>query len=196
MSVSKRRKVLGAGLAVVVLIVVIAGYLIAKLNGPSQGVINNPTGTSKPQAAIDMTPTPGGGLYASFNYPAALTQVVSSHNTATPNTVTYSYTRQDVESWDLEIVIFVNPSGQLTNDSAYTYRKMHPQEFQDTQTVINGQNIDVMTDKAAPGFSKLAFLIHGKYQATVSLYGNDADGTAGLQATFNMVLQSWHWLAT
>jgi hypothetical protein len=140
-----------------------------------------------------MTPTPGGGLYASFNYPAALSQVVGGETIA-PTLVNYDYSYRDIESWNLEIIIYTNPSGNLTNDSPYTYRQLHPAIFQESKTTINHQPVDIMTDKTAAGFGKLAFLIHGQYQATISLTGNDANGVDDLQATFNMVLNSWRWL--
>jgi hypothetical protein len=191
----KRRKLKLVAVGSIIIAIVLVIVIVAELNKPAQGTISgNRSGTLQQTAApIDLTPTPGGGRYVSFNYPAALEQTVSSQ-LVTPDVASYDYTYHDIESWNLEIVVFTNPSGQLTNDSPYTYRKAHPDIYQESQASFNNQAVDIMTDKTAEGFSKVAFLIHGQYQATVSLYGDDAAGPGYLQTSYNMVLNSWHWL--
>lgn len=85
------------------------------------------------------------------------------------------------------------PSGQLKDNNGYQVRKINPSTYQESHIVLNNKPIDVMTDKTVGGFSKVAFLINGQYQATISLYGDDANGLDVLQSTLNMVLSTWRW---
>jgi hypothetical protein len=192
MSKQLRRVGIGTVIAIVVLLVVFE--IISKLNQPAQGVISAPSSAQLAEVSLNLTPTPGGGRYASFNYPAALNQTASG-KLVTPVVAAYEYSYRDVESWNLAIDILLIPSGQLTDNNSYQVRKINPQQYQESHVTVNNQSIDVMTDKTVSGFSKVAFLIHGQYQATVSLYGDDPSGVGDLQSTFNMVLDTWHWLA-
>ncbi len=194
MSVMSRRQRLVIVGVVVVAVTLLVFEIIIKLNRPARGTISISGSSQSHKTAIDMTPTPGGGRYASFSYPAALHQVASGQ-IITPVVAIYDFSHSDIESWNLAIEILQIPSGRLADNSSYQLRRMKPQQYQESHVVINHQTIDVMTDKTVGGFSQVAFLIRGQYQATVSLYGDDPGGIGSLQSTLNMVLQTWHWLA-
>jgi hypothetical protein len=50
-----------------------------------------------------------------------------------------------------------------------------------------------MTDKTITYYNKVAFLVRGSYQATISLSGDDQGGEGNLVKTLNMILGSWTW---
>jgi hypothetical protein len=50
-----------------------------------------------------------------------------------------------------------------------------------------------MTDTSTGEFSKVAYLFHGNYQASVALVSDDSPDTNSLSTAFNMVLNSWSW---
>ena len=184
----------GVSIVVVIIAAVVIFEIVSKLNKPAQGLVSNPTSAQSAQAVIDLIPTPGGGRYASFSYPSIMQQVANS-KLITPVIAIYNYSYRDVESWKLAIEVLQIPSGQLTDNNSYQTRKLNPQQYQESHETINSQMIDVMTDKTVGGFSKVAFLVHGQYQATISLYGDDPSGVDILQKTFDMALGNWHWLA-
>ena len=191
---SKKRKLVIIGVVIAIVALGAVFEIASKLNKPAQGTISVSNSAQSAQTAIDLTPTPGGGRYASFSYPAALHQVANSQ-IVTPVVAIYDFSHSDVESWNLAIEILQIPSGRLADNTSYQLRKIKSQQYQESHVVINNQTIDIMTDKTVGGFSQVAFLVHGPYQATVSLYGDDSSGVGSLQSTFNMVLQTWHWLA-
>lgn len=162
------------------------------INKPSQGVIYTPSGSQTSQSSINLTPKLINGKYATFNVPSCLTQVANS-KIITPELSTYNFSYKDIEPWNLAIDILNIPTGKITDNNAYQVRQINPTMYAPSQININGQNITVMTDKSTGGFSKVAFLVNGQYQATISLYGDDIYGTKPLDSTFNMVLSSWHW---
>ena len=190
---NRRRRLVGVSIVVVIIAAVVIFAIVSKLNKPAQGLVSNPTSAQSAQAVIDLSPTPGGGRYASFSYPSIMQQVVSS-KLITPVVAIYNYSYRDVESWKLAIEVLQIPSGQLADNNSYQTRKLNSQQYQESHETINSQVIDVMTDKTVGGFSKVAFLVSGQYQATISLYGDDPSGVDILQKTFDMVLGNWHWL--
>jgi hypothetical protein len=141
---------------------------------------------------ISMTPAVFTGKTISFSYPDGLAKKQPSPLVG-PDVEKASFTAKDIVTWNLEIDVTNNGSQPLSGDSGYSFRVQHPDIYQPSTAQVDGQSVPVMTDKSAPGFSKVAFLQHGQYQATVSLIGDDADGSAPLQAAFTMVLSSWHW---
>jgi hypothetical protein len=195
--VSRKRILLGFSIIIGVAVVLVAIKLTSlAFNRPAQGTISTTNGTEQPaQAGIDLRPEPISGTYVSFSYPRGLTRTADSKLIG-PVVAMYNFSHHDVESWNLAIEILVIPSGQLADNNSYQLRKINPNTYQESHITVNNQLIDIMTDKTAGGFSKVAFLVHGQYQATVSLYGDDANGLGDLQSTFTMVLGTWHWLAS
>lgn len=187
--VSKRRAWWTLALLV---IVVVAWLVISKLNQPAKGTVSYaPVQPEQTTASFNAKPVKVMGQYATFSYPAGLK--VAKNNPINPPLVEeFNYSYQDVETWNLSIGITKN-SGGVSNDSAYQFRKTKPDIYKESTQVVNNQNVVIMTDTGAGGFSKIAFLAGNGLSATVSLYGDDAAGLGNLTKTFNMVLGSWRW---
>ena len=101
----------------------------------------------------------------------------------------HNYSDHDIEVRNLAIASLFVPSGNLSDNNAYQFRKANPNTYQESNVTTNGKTVTVMSDTTVAGFSKVAFLTNGRYQATVSLIGNDSDGLDSLQAAFNQVLK-------
>jgi hypothetical protein len=139
-----------------------------------------------------MQPTLINGEYVSFDYPKGM-RVVPKNSIGSPVVSVYDFSYNDIESWDLAISIFLVPSGKLSDNNAYQLREMNSAEYTQSTQVINGQSIIIMTDNTIGYYNKVAFLVHGQYQATISLSGDDQDGNTNLIKTLNMILNSWTW---
>jgi hypothetical protein len=169
-------------------------YAVMQLNQPVQGVIK--VGPAKPgpdSFTVSLAPKTQTGRYASFSYPAGMTPRRPEPVRA-PYVASYAYNARNVESWVLAVDIANNPTGTLSGNSSYNLRKNNPAQYLESQTIVNGQTVTVMTDITVGSFSKVAYFTHGHLLATVSLLGNDASGTQPLQTSFDMALSSWHWL--
>jgi hypothetical protein len=195
----KRKIIISLNLLLAVAVVAVGIKLVSTIfNSPSQGSINYNSKTAKLTSnslnyTPNLTPKPIVGKYADFSYPAGL-MAASTNPQYAPYEESFKYTHQDVESWILAIDVLTYTNGQLSNNSAYTLRKNNPTQYQESHMTINGQSIDIMTDKTVGGFSKVAFLVKGDSIATVSLLGDDTAGLQPLETTFNMVLTTWRWL--
>ena len=179
------------------LVVILGGVIlfIKQFSQPDQGIIKVGGSSSSPPTSItvSLVPTLGSDKYVSFDYPSGMSKQ-SSAVVVAPSVADFIFTARDIQSWLLAIDITSDPSGNLANNSGYTLRKNNPNEYHESQVMIHGVAIPVMTDTTAPAFSQVAFLSHENWVATVSLIGDDADGAQPLQTSFNMVLNSWHWL--
>jgi hypothetical protein len=190
----RRRLTLLSGLLVIVAGVIIGKSFVSRLNQPTSGTITTSTPHSgQAEYNVNLTPKPKVGKYASFNYPAGMT-LKNSATIATPGVEELVFTARDTTAWLLAIDVSMPRGGLLISDSGYADRLNSPSLYQESQVTINGQSVIIMTDKSAASFSKVAYLMHGPFLATVSLTGNDATGTTPLQTTLNMVLSSWIWL--
>ncbi|HEV2403110.1 MAG TPA: hypothetical protein VGS08_02825 [Candidatus Saccharimonadales bacterium] len=172
--------------------VLVATYVYRVISKPAFGTIALPKVSNSSTPAVSMKPVTIMGPYQSFDYPDLLA-VEPNSPLVYPVVAMYNYTYRDVQTWDLAIEIYKISSGSFSSNSAYLYRKEHPQIFAESQKIIGDQSADIMTDTSVGDFSKLAFLSNGKYQATISLIGDDPAGTANLQNTFDMVLRTWKW---
>jgi hypothetical protein len=186
-----------AKLGLVSLIVI--GLLIAVIKGMSY--LTGPVhATDIPASAtpissapsFDMQPIPISNPYASFTYPAALKPMPtqSPHGSAL---VTYTYGYRDIESWELNITVNRLAEPILTDDGGYDFRKVNPNRYEESTTTIGQNSFKIMSDTTAGGFSKVAFNLHGSLSADISLYGDDPNGQADLNATFQQILSSWQW---
>ena len=160
---------------------------------PAQGVIYAVNTALFSQGSIDMTPKVLIDDYASFSYPKGLT-TSRSISYGPPVVAAYNLTYRDIQTWHLAVTILKVPSGNLNDNNAYQFRKINPEKYEASELVVGGKRAAIMTDKTASGFSQVAFLVNGQYQAIVSLYGDDSHGSASLQSTLTMILSSWHWL--
>lgn len=190
---SLRNKRIIAVLVVAALVAAAASALKIIGNAPVKGVIStgSAAGQQPPVSAFDLTPVPVQGSYAGFDYPRGLNRV-ADNPLVPPVLAMYNFQHRDVESWQLAIAILSIPSGNLGDNNAYQFRKTKPDTYRLSYLTIRGQQVPVMSDLSA-GFSKVAFLVHGPYQASISLHGADAEGVGPLDSTFMMVLNSWQW---
>ncbi len=180
-----------------VLVVIFVFVILPRLNGPSSGTALNPSivnDASAKQLVFDFTPRTVLGTYASFTVPTSLQDTPSSKLVG-PDLEKHDFMYRDVATWVLAIDVLRIPSGRLSDNGSYTYEKVYPAIYEPSQETINGHSVPVMTNKTVGGFQKIAYLVYGPYQAEISLYGDDASGSDKLQATFDMILSSWQWLA-
>jgi hypothetical protein len=190
---SVKRRVIGVGILILLLCGGLAAYsLIHFIDTPSESKITNAPIAASTTTAFNNTPAIVHNKFFTFSYPTALSpqtqQPLSGSEIAA-----YSYTYRDVESWQLTVVALEPSAPILGNDSAYSYRIQHPDQYQLSNETINGQLVKVITDTQAGGFSKVAFLIHGSEIANISLLGDDPMGTGLLNKTFSQVIDSWAW---
>lgn len=191
---SRRRKRILLFLVIIVFCVAVASRIaILAIDQPTTSTIKVGKVTQAGYSYnVNLTPTTQIGKTVSFNYPVGLVPQ-TQQPVGSPIVEQFSYQARDIESWLLAVSVSTLPAGDLTQNSAYSYRVANPKIYQASHETINNQAISLMTDKTADGFSQLAFITHGNLVATVSLTGNDASGSAPLKTAFNIVLQSWHW---
>jgi len=72
-------------------------------------------------------------------------------------------------------------------------RKAYPTKYSESTQVVNGQNVFMFSDQTISSYNKVAFLLHGSYQATISLSGDDPSGQVILASTLTMILSTWAW---
>jgi len=166
--------------------------LLNYVDKPSVGSITNSKITNIVAPALNMTPTLFSSQYASFDYPAILKK---DHKNPSVNPVVddYLFSYNDIESWNLAISIYLIPAGELVDNNSYQVREIHTDQYQQSTQLINDHNVIIMTDKTITYYNKVAFLVRGSYQATISLSGDDQGGEGNLVKTLNMILGSWTW---
>ncbi|HUD05376.1 MAG TPA: hypothetical protein VMR18_00430 [Candidatus Saccharimonadales bacterium] len=175
-------------------IVLVGRVISTAINQPVTAKLVAGKSTSSPGTYdIALTPVLKTGRYVSFRYPKGLT-LNPPQKPYGSIVEEYVFFAHDVESWQLGIDITKVTIGGLDGFGSYVIREQNPKEYTLSSVVANGQTIPVMTDLLAGEFSKVAYLVHGDYIATVSLTGDDSSGVAPLQTTFSMVLNSWRWL--
>ena len=182
------------GLILVLITGLIIGgkQVLSLFDGPSAGSVSAGKTKTVTGSVFDMTLVTIHGKYISFNYPAGITHSTSPKLIA-PDVENFSFIKHDIETWNLEIAVTSAPNG-LTSFASYSYRSLHPDIYQLSQRSVGKQMAIIMTDKTAPGFSEVAYLVQGSLIGTISLYGDGSQGTKNLQSTFGMVLNSWQWL--
>jgi hypothetical protein len=141
---------------------------------------------------FNNTPIAVKNAYFSFTYPAAM-HTYPVQKLSTPELANYSYGYSDSESWQLTVSDQALNESSLTQDSAYVFRTQNQNQYILSTVTIGDQQVPVMTDEKASGFSKLAFLLHGSDVIHVSLYGDDTSGTSILNNVFMQVLNSIKW---
>ena len=190
---SKKKKVIF--LLVGLFVILLCLYLInSYINAPSQGqVITSPvSATNSNSGSFNWAPTKYTDKYISFQYPSALANSpVKNSNPTIIDLTRFSYS--DLRTWLLTIEVVNVPSGSLEDNSAYKSREINPVNYQLVKLLINGQNLPIYVDKTTDNFNKVAFLVNGTRQATVSLTGNDSVSNNNLQNTLLLVHSSWQW---
>ncbi len=189
---SKRKRVLVIGLGCLGVVILALLLFSAAANAP-HGAAKIVVQSSKPTgSSINMTPVSITTTYASFEYPAAFTQTPTG-GLMTHEVAGYTMVHHDVATWSLAIEILSIPTGNLSDNNSFQYRKVNPQTYAENQFAVNGQTVTEMTDTTYGGFSKVAFLVHGQYQAVISLYGDDPSGLNNLRLSLTMIEKTWHW---
>ena len=165
---------------------------LSRINQPVSGVITVKDSPTKTGYNVNLNPKQITGKHLSFDYPSGLTPQKTDPVTA-PNAETFKFSAHDVMTWLLSVNVSTPKGDSLNADSGFSYRLANPDTYQESQITINNQTVEIMTDKTA-SFSKVGYILHGPLLATVSLYGDDAQGTQPLQTSFMMVLNSLRWL--
>lgn len=161
-------------------------------NSPAQAGAIYTQNIATPGSQLRLTPVKVTNSYASFDYPSIMT--LTSNNALTSHELAnYTFVHRDIATWNMTIEVLYVPSGKLADNNSYQFRHVSPERFIETNALINDNNIAIMTDSTYGGFSKVAFMVHGPYQAVISLYGDDQNGLTNLEKTFSMVLNTWDW---
>lgn len=166
--------------------------IYTKLNSPDLGKVSSQPSTIQNTPSFDLKPKLITSKYASFQYPEAINQV-ANNKLVTPVVAMFNFSYHDTVTWNLAIDILNIPSGELTDNDSYKVRVLNPSIYSPSQLKIGNKTFPVMSDKTAGDYSKVAFLVDGQYQATVSLSGDDINGYAPLDSTLNLILSSWQW---
>jgi hypothetical protein len=177
----------------ILVLVIIAGVFLlgTYMDKPSVGRITEDGAGVSTESAFNFTPVKVTDKFIAFSYPKSLHKVPNNPQYA-PQVDEFNYSYKDSQTWDLSISTD-QVSYAMTSNSGYMLRKNSPQEFVESQQSVDGAIAYIFEDKTATGFSKVAFMQHGGYQASVSLTGDDSGVETNLQKTFNQVLSSWHW---
>lgn len=178
---------------VVLILIIIMSILVVRLEQPqSVQAVFGKSITSQSGFNVNLTPTAYKDSFVAFNYPKGLSKKHSNPLAATDVDI-INFSAQDILSWTLAIDITNTGSKPLNDDSSYRIRIEQPSIYKQSSLYIGNQNVTVMTDTSVSSFSKVAFLQHNNLRATVSLIGDDAQGSIPLQTTWNMILSSWRW---
>jgi hypothetical protein len=161
-------------------------------NTPAQAGAIYTQNVNMPDSKLTLTPVKVTNSYASFDYPSIMT-LTSNNALASHELANYTFAHPDLVDWNMAIEVMYVASGRLQDNNSYEFRHVHPEQYIETNILVGTNKVDVMTDSTYGGFSKVAFLTHGPYQAVISLYGDNESGLTSLQKTFNMVLSSWKW---
>lgn len=178
--------------AVLIVAVVAVKSTTSFLASPLQGVIASVIPGLYQPDGIDMRPVAATNEYASFVYPRGM-QPRAGQTPHEPFVVSYNLVNRSLASWHVAVSIVRVPSGNLSDNSAYKLRHINPGQYAESHMTLHGQPVTVMTAKDAGGYARVGFIVHGQYQAVVAVTGADQGSAAGLQSTFTMVLESWHW---
>ena len=176
-----------------VVICLLMWFLFVKvLSTPSVGTISYPKPSSAQTTSFNMTPVSVKGQYSSFAYPKSFS-VARSSKLVPPTLADYEFAYKSAYSADLSISVLDISGGNLDANNAYQFRKVHPNNYTESSLEINGSPVIVMADKTTPDFSKVAFLVNNRYQATVSLTAYNGSSIYDPAKIFNQVLTSWKW---
>ncbi|HEY5268454.1 MAG TPA: hypothetical protein VII94_04985 [Candidatus Saccharimonadales bacterium] len=178
--------------SVFIVLVLVFKLILSYTDKPAVGTVNMPKITTTTLPQINVTPVLLSSQYVSFDYPKGL-KIDSKNKPTGPIVDDYLFSYSDIEPWNLAISIYLIPLGGLSDNNAYQLRKINPTQYQQSTQVVNGQNVIIMSDKTISYYNKVAFLVHGSYQATISLSGDDQNGDSTLVNTLKMILSSWTW---
>ncbi len=179
----------------IVTTIIAVTFIINNLNQPSKGDISyqpNITSNSSSQQTFNSTKTNVVGKYIKFSYPASL-KAYPLPKPVYPAVEAYSDTYKDTDVWTLALQVVHIPSGDINDNSGYTLRKSNPNRYGYTIETINQNKVYIFTDTQDNNFNKVAFMVNGEYQASISLTGLDINQPDLLQTTFDQVVSSFEW---
>jgi len=179
------------GLLIVCFILVFQLFNI--FNHPAEGVIYRNYVSARQTVSLNWSPVLVSNDLISFQYPKFMT-ADPTNRFFYPVVSQFSYSYQELARWQLAISVLNVPSGSLQDNNAYLVRSKNPQEYQLSTIKLNRQKIYVMNDIEFSGFNKIAFLIHGPYQAIVSMSSQDPNNLANLNKVFVSILSSFKWV--
>ena len=162
-----------------------------QLSKPSAGSID----TSVPAKSSVVTPSLKSfkGAYISFSYPGSFTPAANSKPSGNIVETFVLSDRNHTPTWNLNVSVSKLPSGDLSEDGSYNFRKLNPDRFTALTWTINAQPVVVMQDNSG-GFNDVAFVVHDQLIASVSASsGNSADGPA-LSDILKSSLENLQWL--
>lgn len=179
-----------------ILLVVVIG-VVAKLNAPSKGIVNqHPTTKIKPHISTQQpNPSTQKTAYYTLNLPAGFAEI--SSGTAPSGTLAIQTLTKQLAIGKLVIAIAVKPTpeGGVTSDSAYQLRAAHPERYSFSTNSINGDTVTIANDSQSAAV--VAFWQHQNYLATISLTmgfeGPPDDGNADELAQLQTILNAWQW---
>ncbi len=186
----KKKVLITSVIAIIILILVLV--TISRVNSTNHGTLSSSYTIKSNQSTFVSKPVQYSDKFISFNYPSSL--VTGSTSTLVfPSVDKVNFTYRDVVTWSLAIEVLNIPNGQLNSNSGYQVRKINPTKYQQSNLDLNNNSGVVMTDKSVGEYSKVVFLVHGPYQASISLTGDDLNGNTNLDKTLNMIVSSWQW---
>lgn len=184
----KKRKLIAPIAVSVVLAGGVIGYM--QLNSAANGTLTKvATDADKPiqddRIAVDND-------YASFSYPTKFTSNPIDPPVA-PMLASYSFTKQQIGSWQVGIQITKLENSLLTNDSTYNYRNVTTSRYKKTQQKVGEHTVTIFTDISDATFAKTAYLQKGDIAAIISVMGGTASSYNQLQTDFDALIASWRW---
>jgi len=188
----KNKKRLIIYLFVVLVLIGIFELVSIYISKPGQGTIVQTKTSPYEVPAVKLVPTLFTSPYVSFSYPSILKKDLAN-KPINPVVDEYLFSYIDIESWNLAITIYSIPGGAFSDNNAYQVRKAYPTKYLESTQVVNGQNVFMFSDQTISSYNKVAFLLHGSYQATISLSGDDPSGQVILASTLTMILSTWAW---
>jgi hypothetical protein len=185
-NMSKKKVLTGLLIAVIAFV----AWMFHILSTPSEGTISTPASASKSQPEKKDMFKKLDSQYFQMEYPDYFT----SHKTDPPRSPyleTYDFTATYKGIWELAVQLESLPSGNLSEETAFRFRDVHPERFTKTNSSVNGAQVAVFEDmNAEQGFSRSAFFLHDGKVALVTLSGQKSPE---IEAVYTRLLQSFTW---
>ncbi len=192
----RRKKIYGltAGCIGLLVLLVFIYLRLNSLGGPAIAQLHNLKRSSRlTNAAFNFNPVRVNAKYISFSYPQSLAADNSAQKPLAPILSSYTYKYNDLKAWVLTVSVVKLSSNNLLADSSYYARYLDPKQYNLASVSFGKNTFQLMTDRYAAGFSKVAYSLNNGLAAEISLTGDDASGTANLSKAFAGVLASFRW---
>lgn len=192
LSITKSRAIMSLAVVGVSTGLLLATYLTNRLiNQPARGVISRQTLTESAESPAPSLITVHGRT-ALFQHPANF-QPTAPDKLGAQDVEKFSFVNRQIPASNLTIQIRKLPTASLKDDSAYAYRKLHPEQYANLPLTVSDQSVPILADQSG-GFNQVAFLAHGQLVAEIALNSGDSSQTGQLRQVLAAVVTSWHWL--